>query len=83
MYLTISLISIGPYAFLLPGPNTKGTWISYESPEYAAAKGTYAKSKGLGGVAISDVTLDDYRGSCSFEKFPILKAALTSLVSPY
>ncbi|XP_044751450.1 chitinase-like protein Idgf4 [Coccinella septempunctata] len=73
----------GPYAFLPPGPNKKGIWISYESPEYAAAKGKYAKSKGLGGIAISDLTFDDFKGSCSYEKYPLLRAALTSLASPY
>ncbi|XP_045472531.1 chitinase-like protein Idgf4 [Harmonia axyridis] len=73
----------GPYAFLIPESNKKGTWISYSNPEYAAAKGTYAKSKGLGGIAISDLTMDDFKGTCSYEKYPILRAALTTLASPY
>jgi Prp8 binding protein len=33
------------------------------------------KAKGLGGIAIVDITLDDFRGLCTGDKFPILRAA--------
>ncbi|KAL3282906.1 hypothetical protein HHI36_006064 [Cryptolaemus montrouzieri] len=73
----------GPYAYLLPGPNSKGAWISFENPDYAVAKATYVKSKGLGGVAINDLTLDDFKGSCSYERYPILQAVSNHLTKPY
>lgn len=70
----------GDYAYRLPDENEEGgVWIAYESPESAATKAAYAKSKGLGGIAVDDLTLDDFRGTCSRNKYAILKAAVSAL----
>jgi len=39
-------------------------------------------TKILGGVAIHDLTNDDFRGSCNGEKYPILRAAKYRLTQP-
>ncbi|XP_066141897.1 chitinase-like protein Idgf4 [Euwallacea fornicatus] len=71
----------GVYTYKLPdeAKNEEGIWIAYEDPVSAATKATYVKNKGLGGIAIDDLTLDDFRGVCSSNKFAILKAAVSAL----
>ncbi|KAA1414779.1 hypothetical protein F0U44_22205, partial [Nocardioides humilatus] len=66
----------GTYAFRLPDDNGEGgIWVSYEDPDTAGQKAAYVKSKNLGGVAIVDLSLDDFRGLCTGDKYPILRAA--------
>lgn len=65
----------GTYAFRLPDNGEGGIWVSYEDSDTAGEKAGYAKSKNLGGVSISDLSMDDFRGLCSGEKYPILRAA--------
>ncbi|KAL1490351.1 hypothetical protein ABEB36_013062 [Hypothenemus hampei] len=71
----------GFYAYKLPDgeKNEEGVWIAYEDPQTAASKGAYVKSKGLAGIALDDLTLDDFRGVCSDNKYAILKAAVAAL----
>nr|UDL18267.1 imaginal disc growth factor [Bemisia tabaci] len=64
---------LGSYCFRVPGLE-KGVWISYEEPETATVKAAFAKLKKLGGVAVVDLSLDDFRGMCTGSAFPILKA---------
>ncbi|XP_011633966.1 chitinase-like protein Idgf4 isoform X3 [Pogonomyrmex barbatus] len=54
---------------------TEGIWAGYEDPDTAGNKAAYVKSKGLGGVAIVDLSLDDFRGVCTGEKYPIIRGA--------
>ncbi|XP_066601682.1 chitinase-like protein Idgf4 [Prorops nasuta] len=67
----------GSYAFQSYNSDTgaDGIWVGYEDPDAAGNKAAYAKAKSLGGVAIIDLSLDDFRGTCTGDKFPILKAA--------
>ncbi|GBP97637.1 Chitinase-like protein EN03 [Eumeta japonica] len=66
----------GTYAFRLPDDSGEaGLWISYEDPDTAGQKASYVKSKGLGGVSIVDLSMDDFRGLCTGDKYPILRAA--------
>ncbi|KAF5295449.1 hypothetical protein FQA39_LY13110 [Lamprigera yunnana] len=52
----------GIYAFkLADNKNKGGIWVSFEDPHMAEIKATYARGKGLGGVAIIDLTLDDFQ----------------------
>lgn len=68
--------SAGTYAYRLPDADGNfGLWVAYDGTDIAAAKAAYVRSKGLGGVAIVDLTYDDFRGTCSGVKFPILLAA--------
>ncbi|KAJ8973488.1 hypothetical protein NQ317_018761 [Molorchus minor] len=70
----------GPYAYHIPGDNEdNGIWVGYEDTESAANKATYAKNKGLAGIAIDDLTLDDFRGICGHNKYGILVAAASAL----
>lgn len=73
------LLLLGDYAYRLPNENEEGgIWIAYEGPEAAANKAAYAKSKGLGGIAVDDLTLDDFHGVCTRNKYSILRAAVTA-----
>nr|CAH7749528.1 unnamed protein product [Callosobruchus chinensis] len=65
----------GTYAFRLPKDDKEGIWVSFEDPDTVTSKASYVKAKGLGGVAIVDLTLDDFRGLCTGDKYPILRAA--------
>ncbi len=53
-----------------------GLWVSYDDTEVAGGKAYYAKMKGLGGVAVVDLTLDDFRGTCNSNRppYPLLHA---------
>lgn len=66
---------LGTYAFRLPQDDKEGIWVSFEDPDTAGQKASYVKAKGLGGVAVVDVTLDDFRGLCTGDKYPLLRAA--------
>nr|QFZ95581.1 imaginal disc growth factor [Thaumetopoea pityocampa] len=66
----------GTYAFRLPDESEEGgLWVSYEDPDTAGQRASYAKAKNLGGVSIVDLSLDDFRGLCTGDKYPILRAA--------
>jgi len=66
----------GTYAFRLPNDSGDGgMWVGYEDPDTAGNKAAYVRNKGLGGIAILDLTLDDFRGLCTGNKYPILRAA--------
>lgn len=51
-----------------------GLWISYDDPDTAGSKAQYVRAKNLGGVALFDLTLDDFRGQCTGDRFPMLRA---------
>ncbi|EDW10538.2 LOW QUALITY PROTEIN: moj9 [Drosophila mojavensis] len=51
-----------------------GIWVSFEDPDTAADKARYVRSNNLGGVALYDLSLDDFRGLCTNDKYPILRA---------
>lgn len=66
----------GSYAFRVPDSDKNfGVWVGFEDPDTAGNKAAYVRAKGLGGISIFDLSLDDFRGSCSGDKFPILRAA--------
>ena len=71
----------GNYGYLSYNPTTKtdGIWIGHEDPESAATKALYVKTKGLGGIAIFDLSYDDYKGTCTGDKFPIVRAVRSNL----
>ncbi|XP_039484715.1 imaginal disk growth factor 6 [Drosophila santomea] len=51
-----------------------GIWVSFEDPDTAADKAGYVRTENLGGVALFDLSYDDFRGLCTNEKYPILRA---------
>jgi len=66
----------GTYAYRLPDSDGNfGMWVTYEDPDTAGNKAGYVRAKGLGGISIRDLSLDDFRGSCTGDKYPILRAA--------
>ncbi|EZA50249.1 chitinase-like protein Idgf4 isoform X2 [Ooceraea biroi] len=67
----------GSYAYQSYNADTgeQGIWAGYEDPDTAGNKAAFVKSKGLGGIAIVDLSLDDFRGVCTGDKYPIIRAA--------
>ncbi|KAH8377334.1 hypothetical protein KR093_004940 [Drosophila rubida] len=53
---------------------TEGLWISYNDLESASNRADYARAKNLGGVAFFDLSYDDFRGLCTNDKYPMLRA---------
>lgn len=71
----------GSYGYRLPDGDGKfGLWLGYEDSDTAGNKAAYVRAKGLGGVAIFDLSHDDFRGACSGDKFPILRGARYRLI---
>lgn len=63
----------GTFAFRLPDESgNNGVWVGFEDPESAGSKAAFVRGKGLGGVAIFDLSLEDFRGACTGLKFPIV-----------
>ncbi|KAG7212246.1 hypothetical protein KM043_012576 [Ampulex compressa] len=60
----------GTYAFQPYSRSTgaDGIWVGYEDPDTAGSKAAYATENGLGGVAVVDLSLDDFRGTCTGDK---------------
>lgn len=58
-----------------------GLWVGYEDPDTAAEKAGYVRQFNLGGVALFDLSFDDFRGSCTGDKYPILRAIKYRLVN--
>ncbi|XP_068209059.1 uncharacterized protein [Palaemon carinicauda] len=66
----------GPYL-------TKGNqWVGYDDINAVIEKAQYAKSKGLGGIMIWDIVMDDYRGTCKAGVNPLLRAIVKTLGNP-
>ncbi|XP_014243232.1 chitinase-like protein EN03 isoform X2 [Cimex lectularius] len=73
---------MGSYGVRLPNKKAgedEGLWVTFEEPTTAGQKALYAKMRGLGGVAVLDVGLDDPRGVCDGSKFPLTRAAKLNL----
>lgn len=71
----------GNYAFRPADKNGKhGIWISYEEPSTAAAKAKYVLNHNLGGVALFDLSYDDFGGQCHGDKFPILRSIRSKML---
>lgn len=65
----------GTYAFRAADEKGEnGTWVSYDDAEVGGTKAAYVATNGLGGVALFDLTMDDFHGQCTGDKFPILRA---------
>ncbi|XP_002002217.2 chitinase-like protein Idgf3 [Drosophila mojavensis] len=65
----------GSYAYRAADENgLYGLWVSYDDPETASSKAQYVRAKNLGGIALFDLTLDDFRGQCTGDRFPMLRA---------
>ena len=69
----------GPYAISPAGPNQ--TWVGFDDPAMAIVKSKYLVSKGLGGAAVWDIGLDDFRNQCQGGRYPMLKAINNALNS--
>ncbi|KAG7212243.1 hypothetical protein KM043_012574 [Ampulex compressa] len=65
----------GSYAFQPYNNDTgaDGIWVGYEDSHSASNKIAYVTMKGLGGVAVVDLTLDDFKGICTGMTYPILR----------
>ena len=49
-------------------------WVSYEDPRSVEEKVTYVNMKGMAGLAVNHIAMDDFRGECSNTTFPLLRS---------
>lgn len=64
----------GSYAVRLPDEaGNFGMWVGFEEPESAGNKASFVRGKGFGGIAVFDLSLEDFRGACNGIKFPIVQ----------
>ncbi|XP_075161805.1 chitinase-like protein Idgf3 [Haematobia irritans] len=66
--------TFGNYAYRgmeIKGAN--GLMVTYENVASVTEKASHAQNRGLGGMALFDLSLDDFRGECTGDKFPLLK----------
>lgn len=72
----------GPYAVSPPNPNGR-IWVGYDDPDMAVLKSEYIKSRGLGGIMIWDISMDDFRNKCGQGYNPMLTAIYNTMnISP-
>ena len=68
--------NMGPYAV---SPNKPKTWIGYDDPAMAVVKSKYVLSKGLGGVSVWSIDMDDFWNICGGGVNPMLTAISRTL----
>ena len=68
--------AIGPYAV---SPTSPKYWVGYDDTAMAAVKSKYALSKGLGGVMLWDISMDDFRNTCATGVNPVSTAIFNTL----
>ncbi|KAK4315435.1 hypothetical protein Pmani_013352 [Petrolisthes manimaculis] len=63
------------------GPHlTNGSqWVGYDDVESVTRKAQYVRDKGLGGIMVWDVTMDDFLDSCGQGVNPLISAAVQTL----
>ncbi|XP_055922021.1 chitinase-like protein Idgf4 [Eupeodes corollae] len=70
----------GTYAYRIPDDNgDHGMWVGYEDADTAGNKASYVRAKGLGGIALFDLSNDDFAGRCTGDRYPLLRAAKARL----
>ena len=65
--------AVGPYA------HRGDEWVGYDDEEAAAKKGQYVRDQELGGIMFWSIDNDDFRGSCTGRKYPLIEAAKAAL----
>jgi chitinase len=66
----------------VPYLTSQKTWVSYDNEESIKQKVEFAKGQNMAGVLIWSLDTDDFRGSCSGEKFPLLKTIQKTFAKP-
>lgn len=65
--------AVGPYAF-------KGDeWVGYDDEEAVMKKAQYVRDQELGGIMFWSIDNDDFRGTCTGRKYPLIEAAKAAL----
>lgn len=67
-------LDVGPYA---TGDNQL---VAFDDEQTLTMKGQQARQAGLGGVAAWTISLDDFRGFCTGEPFPMIRALKAGLL---
>ncbi len=54
-------------------------WLGYEDERSVSLKAQWIKQQGFAGAMVFDLSSDDWRGSCSSNHFPLIKAVKRAL----
>jgi chitinase len=54
-------------------------WVGYDDPDMAIAKTNYILGKGLGGVMLWDISMDDFQGISGEGPNPITNAIIQTI----
>lgn len=68
--------SMGPYVL---SQTTPKIWVGYDDPAMAVVKTKYALTKGLGGVSVYSVDMDDFQNKCGDGENPVMTAIAKTL----
>lgn len=70
--------AMGPYA-VSPAIRPGRMWVGYDDPDMAIAKTNYILGKGLGGVMLWDISMDDFQGISGEGPNPITNAIIQTI----
>lgn len=74
------ILSLGSAAFKTSSQTEAGLWLAYDNIHYLTERVVFTKELKLAGLAIMDLSLDDFKGRClSKQMFPIVTAVKTYL----
>lgn len=65
--------SVGPYAY------KDDEWVGYDDEEMVSRKAKYVADKELGGIMFWSIDNDDFRGTCTGRKYPLIESAKAAL----
>ncbi|XP_014779959.1 chitotriosidase-1 [Octopus bimaculoides] len=78
-YETCELLKSSTSVFMedrgVPFTVVDNDWIGYENNQSVALKANFALQNDYGGLMFWSLDLDDFKGECNGEKYPLLKAA--------
>lgn len=73
------ILSLGTAAFKAPTKSEYGIWLAFDNLHYIIERVKYAQEIELAGLAVMDLSLDDFRGACKVQPFPVLRTVKSYL----
>jgi chitinase len=68
--------AVGPYAW----SSSTREWVGYDDEDTVARKANFVNDNQLGGIMFWSIDNDDFRGTCTGRKYPLIEAAKAALL---